>query len=83
MVRQYVIAIAALAIAGAAAAEPSKAPLQNAAQPAGRAPVVIASASPVATSTPTAGTSAATPAKRVRTARVSTCRCGGQAPGEN
>lgn len=83
-VRHFVIAIAAAAIATAATAEPPKAPVRDAAQPAeARPPVVIASAEPVRAPAPVAEAQAPAPAKRVRTARVSACRCGDQTPSED
>ena len=85
-VRQFVIAIAAAALASAATAEPPKAPVRNAGQPAEtQPPVVVASAEQVRTPAPVADAQAqaAAPAKRVRTARVSSCRCGGQTPSGN
>ncbi len=83
-VRNFVIAIAVAAIAGAASAEPAKAPARNASQPAGtQPPVVVASATPTATPALIAQAQSSAPAKRVRTARVGNCRCGGQTPTEN
>lgn len=84
-VRQFAIAIAATALASAATAEPAKAPLRNAGQPAETQPpvVVVASAEPLRTPAAVAEAQKPAPAKRVRTARVSSCRCGGQTPSEN
>lgn len=83
-VRQLAIAIVIAATAGTAAAEPAKAPVRNAAQPVEAKPVVVmASAGTVASHAPIAEAQAPAPAKRVRTARVSSCRCGGQTPTEN
>lgn len=83
-VRQFVIAIAGAALATAATAEPPKAPVRDAGQPAEtRPPVVIASVGPVATPPPVAEAQSPAQPKRVRTARVSACRCGDQTPSEN
>ena len=87
-VRQFVIALAAAALGSAATAEPPKAPVRNAGQPAqAQPPVVVASAEQVRTPAPVAEAQAQAeapaPAKRVRTARVSSCRCGGQTPSGN
>jgi hypothetical protein len=79
--RQLFVAIAGLSLGAAAAlaAEPSKAPVAKAEEPAGRsAPVVVAVAD--ATATPAANVRADSPAPPPRRhARVTTCRCGGQA----
>ena len=74
--RLLMIAIAGLCASGAAAAEPAKAPVRKAEQVVEQpVPVVVAAADqprvPAA-----AETSAATPPKRERRARVTTCRCG-------
>ena len=83
-VRQFVIAVAAASIATAAAAADPTGPARNSAQPAElQAPVVVASAEPVRSPAVLAQGAAPAPAKRVRTARVSSCRCGGQTPTEN
>lgn len=71
-VGQFVIAIAAAAIASAAAGEPSKAPVSSAAPPAQAQPPAVLSvqlAQRGETSKP------AVPKPR-RPARVTTCRCG-------
>lgn len=82
--RQFVIAIAAAAIAGAVSAEPPKAPVRNADQPANtQPPVIVASADAVRTPIGVAAAQSTAPAKRVRTARVSSCRCGGQTHEQN
>lgn len=83
-VRQFVIAVAAAAISVAASAEPSNTPVRNPVEGAQtQAPLVVASAQPVRTPSGIAEAQSAAPAKRVRTARVSTCRCGGQTPASN
>ncbi len=83
-VRDFVIAIAVAAIAGVASAEPAKVSVRNASQQAGApALVVVASAAPTATPGPITQAQSTAPAKRVRTARVSNCRCGGQTPTGN
>lgn len=78
--RLIVTAAAALALAGAGSAEPPKAPVQKAEQPAGQQPIVVAAADE--TAQPVAGDpQASAPAKPARHARVTTCRCGDQNPG--
>ena len=74
--RCLIIAATALAFAGSAAAEPAK----PAAQPASTsrpAEVVLASADQIRTPAVVAQAQA-TPAKKPRAARVTTCRCAGQ-----
>ena len=81
--RYLMIASAALAVAGAAAAEPAKPADQPAAQPATNQPVkaVLASAEQVVpTPSAVADAQAAAPVKKPRAARVTTCRCAGQTP---
>lgn len=75
--RLLAVGAAGLFIAAAAFAEPAKAPVQKAAQPADRpAEVVVASVDTVRP-TVTAGDQAdSAPAKKVRRARVVSCRCG-------
>ena len=74
-------AVAAFSVAVTAPAEPPKAPVQRAeASPAQPAPVVIAAADetqqlPAGDAQPNA------PVKPLRHARVTTCRCGDQNPG--
>jgi hypothetical protein len=75
--RLMVIAVAAVSFAGAVAAEPAKAPVRKADQPAEQpVQVVVAAADQARPLTP--ATDAAAPAKRERKARVTTCRCGDQ-----
>ena len=75
--RFVMIAAAALTIAANAAAEPPKVEAREASQPANRpAEVLLASAEQIRTPTPTADQPSATPVKRPRAARVTTCRCG-------
>ena len=82
--RQIAVALAAGALAASACAEPTKAPVRNAEADRVQAPVVVASAETVLTPAPVAeAQQSAAPAKRVRTARVSSCRCGGQTPSSN
>lgn len=78
-----VVAIAGLSLTAAVAAEPAKAPVRKAEQPADEATaVVVASADEARQETPAdARPEAATPAKP-RHARVTTCRCGDQNPSE-
>jgi hypothetical protein len=79
-VRSIVTAAAALALAAAVSAEPTKVPVQKAEQSAGESPVIVAAADE--TPQPTASnTQSATPQKPERHARVTTCRCGDQNPG--
>lgn len=78
------ITSATLGFGPAALAEPAKAPVQKAEQPADRpVEIVIASADQAR---PSASIDqhdpAAAPVKR-RAARVTTCRCGGQTPTDN
>ena len=81
--RLVMIAAAALTIGATAAAEPPKSEPRDTAQPANRsAEVILASADqvravPVADeAVPAADQPVATPAKRPRAARVTSCRCG-------
>ena len=77
--RFVMMAAAALAMSGNAAAEPPKAPAQEAAQPPSRpAGVLIASADQVRAPAPTPDQPNAAPVKRPRAARVTACRCGDQ-----
>ena len=79
-IRLLVTAIASLSLAAAGSAEPPKAPVQKAEQPAGQRPVIVAAADE--TSQPATGDpQASAPAKPARHARVTTCRCGDQTPG--
>ena len=76
--RCLLIASAALAIASAAGAEPPKAEVRETVKAADRsAEVVLASAEQVPP-VPAGEAQAATPAKRKRAARVTTCRCADQ-----
>jgi hypothetical protein len=80
--RLLMVTVAGLSLAAAGAAEPVKAPVQKAAQPANqRVEVAVASASDVRPETAAASPDAA-PMKRVRKARVNSCRCGDQPQGE-
>ncbi len=79
-IRLLVTAAAILSFAAAGSAEPPKAPVQKAEQPAGQQPMIVAAAD----ETPqpvVSDAQASAPAKPVRHARVTTCRCGGQNPG--
>ena len=84
-VRLLMVAIAGLSLAATALADPAKAPVQKAGQPADQAaPVLVASADEV--NAPVAShqqPQVADPAKPVRHARVTSCRCGDQTPGSN
>lgn len=83
--RRCVIAItAAVAVAAGAQAEPTKAPVRNGEHAAEvPAPVVVASAETVKSPAPVAEAQTPAEQKRVRKARVSTCRCGVQTPAAN
>ena len=80
--RYLLIATAALAFAGAAAAEPAKPAAQPATQPTAQKPaeVVMASAEQSPAPAVVAEAQAASPAKKPRAARVTSCRCAGQTP---
>lgn len=81
MLSRYLLIVStALAIGTAAvAADPAKPEAQEPAQPTARpAAVVLASADQVQPSTPALQEQGATPVKRPRAARVTTCRCGDQ-----
>jgi hypothetical protein len=74
-VRSLIVAASALMLPGSALAEPAKLPQPR---PAARpAPVILASADQVASQSPLQAQAAATPVKRPRAARATTCRCGG------
>lgn len=78
--RLLIVAVSGLSLAAAAAAEPAKAPVRKAGQPAGQeVNVVIASADDVR-APGLVEQQAAAPAKRERRARVTTCRCGDPTP---
>lgn len=80
--RYLIIAAGALAFAGTAAAEPAKPAEKPAAQPASERPaeVVLASADRAPAMVEQAQ---ASPAKKPRAARVTTCRCAGQVASNN
>ena len=80
--RYLLIASAALAFAGAAAAEPAKPAGQPSAQPPSQRPAEVVLASAEQTPAPAVITQAqaAAPAKKPRAARVTSCRCAGQTP---
>lgn len=74
---------AAFLFAGAAIAEPAKAPVQKAAQPADQpAEVVVASVEANRPEVAAADQANATPAKKARKPRVISCRCGDPAAQE-
>ena len=74
-----ILAVSGLSFEAAVVAEPAKAPVRKADQPAEQPiEVVIASAEQVRT--PAADQQASEPAKRKRKARITTCRCGDQTP---
>jgi hypothetical protein len=80
--RLLLVAVAGLSLAAVAAAEPAKAPVQKAAQPDNqRVEVVVASAAEVRPEMASA-TQDGAPVKRVRKARVNSCRCGDQPQGD-
>ena len=85
-IRSLTVAIAMLSLSTAAFADPAKAPVHKADQPANQAPSVeTASADETATDVATEQQQpVADPAKAARHARVTTCRCGDQTnPGNN
>lgn len=81
--RPHLVMIAVgLSFATSVAAEPPKAPVRKAEQPAEQAPpVMVAAADPAKDRASDPRQDAATPAKQ-RRARVTTCRCGDQTPSE-
>ena len=74
--RFVTIAVAALALAGIAHAQPAKVPLKPDSTSKANDPVVLASADH-APNVPPVGEAAPTPPKH-RAVRVTTCRCGGE-----
>lgn len=77
-----IAALAGLSIAAAAAAEPAKAPVRKAEQPAERAaPVVVASVNEQRAAEAAAEPQAEPPVKQ-RRGRVTSCRCGDQNPSD-
>ena len=80
------VAVASLSLAAAVSAEPPKAPVHPARQPINQStPVVVASADDVDTTEAVEQQQeqqASEPAKPARHARVTSCRCGDQTPGE-
>ncbi len=79
-IRLLVTAAATLSLAAAVAAEPPKAPIQKAEQPADQRPLVVAAAHETAQPA-VSDPQASAPTKPARLARVTTCRCGDQNPG--
>jgi hypothetical protein len=87
--RRFVLAfaIASLPVTAALSAEPAKAPVRDASQPVGQdTPMLVASAdtgSEAASDNrqPQVLPQAPDPAKPARHARVTSCRCGDQTPG--
>jgi len=74
-----IVAVGGLSIAAAAAAEPSKAPVQKAAQIHNRpAEVIVASAEDIRPEIAASTPDGTPPVKRARKARVNSCRCGDQ-----
>ncbi len=82
--RAHILTIAAAGLfAAPLAAEPAKAPESKASEIAGQPVVVLAAAAEVPQiQQPQQSPNAAPAAKPVRHARVTTCRCGNQDPGE-
>lgn len=80
--RYWIVASAALAMAGTAAAEPAKPAPQPAEQVAPSRPAEVIMASADQIRPPIVVAQAGTPAKKPRAARVTTCRCAGQS-GQN
>jgi hypothetical protein len=79
--RLLMVATIGLFAAGAVAAEPAKAPVRKADQPAEQPVPVVVAAADQARAPATAEQVPAAPVKRERRARVTTCRCGDQAAG--
>ena len=79
-VRLLVAAFAGLSFAAAAVAEPAKAPVQKAGQPADRPVELVVASADTVRAAEVAETQPDAPAKRERKARVTTCRCGDQPP---
>jgi hypothetical protein len=79
-IRLLVTAVATLSLAAAVSAEPPKAPVQKADQPTDQRPIVVAAADESAQPA-VSDPQASPPAKPARHARVTTCRCGDQNPG--
>jgi hypothetical protein len=83
-IRQMMLAAATLSLAATAFAQPVKSPAAKTGQTTGQsAPIVVASADEVATPPVTDQQQASAPAKPVRHARVTTCRCGDQTPSDH
>lgn len=75
--------VAGLVLAAPVTAEPAQVPAQKADQSAEQPPVLLAAASEVPRVQPQQpAPNAAAPAKPVRHARVTSCRCGDQNPSE-
>lgn len=78
-VRFLVIAASALSIGAPAVAEPPRPASHETSQPSAHGtPVVLASADQIQAPTSNPDQTAATPPKRPRAARVTSCRCGDQ-----
>lgn len=83
-IRQLILAVATVSLSATAPAQPAKAPVRKADQPAVQtAPVVVAAADETSAPVPADQQQASTPAKPARHARVTTCRCGDQTPSDN
>jgi hypothetical protein len=79
--RLFMTAIAGLSLATASSAEPAKAPVRKADQAVEKpAPIVVASAEEA--TVPPSTQQDSPPAKPVRHARVTSCRCGDQNPSD-
>jgi hypothetical protein len=82
--RQLMLAFATLSLAATALAQPARTPAAKADQPAQQsAPIVVASADQASAAAVADQQQASAPAKPVRHARVTTCRCGDQTPSDN
>lgn len=80
--RLIVAVLAGVSLSAAVSAEPPKAPVQKAQQPAEQAAPVVVAAADETPAPAVTDPQESPPAKPVRHARVTTCRCGGQNPGE-
>jgi hypothetical protein len=80
--RLLIMAVTGLSLAAAGAAEPVKAPVQKAAQPDNRPTEVVVASASDARPEMAAATPDGASVKRVRKARVNSCRCGDQPKGD-
>jgi hypothetical protein len=80
---RFVLIAAVLMSAHAFAAEPHKVPERSPAQPQPATPSLVLASAEAVQPTAAADQSAATPAKRPRIGRVTTCRCGDPQPSDS